>query len=108
MIDVSFEHWRYTFPDALLARYGSPHYSRKEAGDVYADHVSTSAEQAASVALQFREEQILCGNEAFPEAAVAVPVADLEVWDEWRSGMRDFPYPGRYSKLGITRQDEKT
>lgn len=108
MIDVSFEHWRYTFSDTLLARYGSPHFSRKEAGDMYADDISKSATQAASIDLRFREDQILCGNEAFPEAAVADPVADLEVWDEWRTGMRDFPYPGRYSKLGITRQDEKT
>jgi hypothetical protein len=108
MIDVSFEHWRFTFPDALLARYGSPHYSRKEAGNEYAHAISSSAVRAASIEVQFHEAQILCGNEAFPEAAVADPVADLEVWDEWGSGKRYFPYPGRYSKLGITHRDDKT
>lgn len=30
------------------------------------------------------------------------------MWDEWRSGLRHFPYAGRYSKLGISRQQEKT
>jgi len=106
MIDVSFEHWRFTFPDTLLARCGSPHYSQKEAGKEYAKAIYSGAVRAASIAVQFHEAQILCGNEAFPEAAVADPVADLEVWDEWGSGKRRFPYPGRYSKLGITRRDD--
>jgi hypothetical protein len=106
-IGVSFEHWKYTFPTAMLSRYGSRYFSRKEAGQAYASDIYDKAECAAEHRLDFEEEQILCGNEAFPEAAVADPIADLQVWDEWASGIRDFPYPGRYSRLGITRQEEK-
>jgi hypothetical protein len=108
MIHIGFQQWRYTFVDDMLARYGSPHFSRKEAGEMYAPDVYARATRVATIDLPFHEAQVICGNEAFPEAAVADPIAGLEVWDEWMSGLRDFPYPGRYSKLGITRQDDKT
>jgi hypothetical protein len=107
IIDVTFEHWKYTFPDGMLSRYGSRYFSRKEAGQAYASDIHGQAEPLAVHQLDFQESQILCGNEAFPEAAVADPISDLQVWDEWTSGIRDFPYPGRYSRLGITRQEEK-
>src|SRR6266404_420665 len=108
MIDVQFQHWQYTFADEMLARYETPHFSRKEAGQYYVPDLHKRETQVSTLDLQFQESQILCENEAFPEAAVADPIADLEVWDEWRSGLRDFPYPGRYRKLGITRQEDKT
>jgi len=107
LISVSFEHWQYTFPDDMLSRYGSSYYSEKEAGKQYAKSIYSGARGAAEHQLDFVVSQILCGNEAFPEAAVADPVGDLIIWDEWTSGIRDFPYPGRYSRLGITRQDTK-
>jgi hypothetical protein len=108
MIEVTFEHWQYTFSQTILARYGSRYFSRKQAGECYSADIYASATRAACQDLQFEKSQLLCGNEAFPEAAVADPIADLETWEEWRSGLRDFPYPGRYSRLGITRQDDKT
>jgi hypothetical protein len=43
----------------------------------------------------------------FPEAAVADPLADLEVLDEWRSGVRVFPYPGQYGRLELAAQEGK-
>jgi hypothetical protein len=104
---VHFEHWQYTFQDEMLVRYGSRYYTRKQAAATYVPDISTRAVKLATHDLDFLEAQILCGNEAFPEAAVANPLADLEVWDEWKSGLRDFPYPGRYSRLGITRQEDK-
>jgi hypothetical protein len=68
----------------------------------------TRAILRSSFGLDFSAAQIRSGNEAFAEAAVANPIADLEIWDEWRSGTRSFPYADRYSRLVITRQDEKT
>ena len=70
--------------------------------------IHSKAEKISALDTSFKYSQIICGNEAFPESAVSDPIADLEVWDEWRSGMRYFPYTGRYSKLGISRQEEKT
>jgi hypothetical protein len=67
-----------------------------------------NARRAASFTIAFDQNLILAANEVFPEAAVCDPLADLEVWDEWRSGVRSFPYPGRYGRLGIRRQDAKT
>ncbi|MFC1805507.1 hypothetical protein ACFL09_00825 [Planctomycetota bacterium] len=58
--------------------------------------------------MQFDRELLACANEVFPEAALADPVADLEVWDEWRTGVRRFPYPGVYTRLDILRQERKT
>jgi hypothetical protein len=107
MIQVSFQLWRYEFSDKMLSRYGSRYFSRREAGQEYIEDIYRRAEPGPAHDLTFAEDQILCGNEAFPEAAMADPIADLEVWDEWRSGTRDFPYPGRYSRLGITRQEHK-
>jgi hypothetical protein len=107
MIDVTFQHWRYVFSDDMLTRYGSSYYSRKEAGQIYTKNIFKHGVLIATENLSFNEAQILCGNEAFPEAAVADPIADLEVWYEW-GRRRQFPYPGRYSRLGITRQEPKT
>ena len=107
MTSVSFEHWRYTFTEEMLFRYGGP-FSRGVAGSVFMQDIYHRATKASDMNATISYEQLLCGNEAFPEAAVADPLADLEVWDEWRSGTRYFPYPGRYSKLDITSQDDKT
>jgi hypothetical protein len=108
MIDVSFEHWRYTFTTEILRRYGSRYYSRKEAGQVLAGIALHQSRCMTSTELPVPAEQVICSNEAFPEAAIADPLADLEIWDEWRNGARAFPYPGRYSKLEIMNQDDKT
>jgi hypothetical protein len=108
MIDVSFEHWRYTFTEEMLTKYGSRYFTRNDAGANYYGDIIHRAEQVSSLNLNFSERQIRLGNEAFAESAVADPIADLEVWDEWRSGTRYFPYRGIFSRLGITRQDDKT
>ena len=108
MIDVAFQHWRYVFKEEELIRYGSPHFDRKSAGQALSAAVSSGATREASCNLIFDPKLILAANEVFPEAAVADPLADLEVWDEWRTGIRAFPYPGRYGRLGIRRQDAKT
>lgn len=108
MIKVAFQHWSYVFADEELIRYGSPHFDRKSAGQALSDAVRGGATLEESHSLDFSEKQILSANEAFPESAVADPLADLEVWDEWRSGVRTFPYPGRYGRLGIRQQDAKT
>lgn len=108
MIDVAFEHWKYVFAEEELIRYGSPHFDRKSAGQALTALVTKGASRVVSANLLFDQKLILAANEVFPEAAVADPLADLEVWDEWRSGIRSFPYPGRYGRLGIRRQDAKT
>jgi hypothetical protein len=108
MIEISFEHWCYTFTEEMLIKYGSRYFPRKDAGAQYVRDIDQRSERVSSLNLEFSEKQIRSGNEAFAEAAVADPIADLEVWDEWRSGTRYFPYQGRYSRLGIIRQDDKT
>lgn len=108
MVDVAFEHWRYVFPDEELVRYGSPYFDTQTAGKALLASLSNGAARVTSHAANFDPKQILCANEAFPEAALADPLADLEVWDDWRTGIRSFPYAGRYSKLGIRRQETKT
>jgi hypothetical protein len=108
MIHVSFQHWCHVFSDKALIRYGSPHFDRYSAGQALRQEVVGSASLVDNVALQFPEETILCANEAFPEAAIADPLADLEIWDEWSTGVRSFPYPGKYGRLGIQTQMPKT
>jgi hypothetical protein len=108
MIHVSFQHWCHVFSDKALIRYGSPHFDSHSAGQALRQEVVDRASQVEDVALQFSEEAILCANEAFPEAAVADPLADLEIWDEWSTGVRSFPYPGKYGRLGIQTQGPKT
>lgn len=107
MTEVGFQHWRYVFADEELIRYGSPHFDRKTAGQALSAAVKAGASSEASCNVTFDQKLILAANEVFPEAAVADPLADLEVWDEWRTGIRSFPYPGRYGRLGIRRQDAK-
>jgi hypothetical protein len=106
-VSVSFEHWSYTFSADFLRKYGSPYFSEKEVGVNYARDIYARSNQISTCDLVFTASQLIAGNEVFPEAAVADPISDLRVWDEWRSGARYFPYPGRYRKLGITKQDAK-
>lgn len=106
-MEVRFQHWEYEIADDLLIRYGSPFFSRLDAGNALQERLLAGAVMASSQTVTFQEQQILCANEAFPEAAVADPLADLRVWDEWETGHRIFPYPGRFSRLGLTRQEGK-
>lgn len=105
MIHVEFKHWKYEFLEADLQQ-GSPN----KKGEAKTS-LRKALEQAKCVQeknIPFTEEQIICANEAFPEAALANPLADLKIWNEWRSGIRIFPYPGHYSRLSITNQPPKT
>lgn len=105
MIEVEFKHWKYEFSDDDL-QYGSPNKKgiAKTMLRAALQHATLVQEETVNVTV----EQILCANEAFPEAAVADPLADLKIWNEWRSGVRIFPYPGNYSRLSITNQLPKT
>lgn len=107
-MEVHFQHWDYEIPSELLTRYGSPHFSVQEAGRALLPKFLRGAHLTNHCRVNFNERHILCANEAFPEAAVADPLADLRVWDEWCNGSRRFPYPGRFSRLGLTHQEKKT
>lgn len=103
MIEVSFEHWRHEFSKEDL-QYGSPANNSERNAKAALRAAVKEAELIQNGTITFTREQILCANEAFPEAAIADPLADLEVWNEWRSGVRIFPHPGKYSRLSITNQ----
>lgn len=107
-VHVFFEHLRYEFPDEQLIRYGSPYFDVKTAGLDLVTFFKANVTKISDHSTIFDPRQLLSANESFPEAALADPLADLEVWDDWRAGMRAFPYPGTYSKLGITQQAPKT
>lgn len=107
-MEIRFQHWEYQIADEMLVRYGSPFFSRPDAGNALQERLLSGAVMVSSQTLNLQEQQIICANEAFPEAAVADPLADLQVWDEWETGHRIFPYPGRFSRLGLTRQEGKT
>ena len=111
MIEVSFEHWKYEFSEEDL-QYGSSHFGEGEARKNLRDALDKArstgkAKRITKDSIDFTESHIICANESFPEAAIADPIADLQVWNEWRSGVRIFPYSGQYSKLSITNQPGK-
>lgn len=126
-VHVDFQHWSYKFPSEVLVKYGSPHYSSKEVRDFMVNCIDTSYHDNIrqkglfddkndvgrfkilhSCDMNFDMDHLICANEAYPEAAVSDPLADLEVWDQWNNGIRTFPYPGKFSRLGIVKQKEKT
>lgn len=107
-IAVDFEHWNCPLSDDLLARYGSPHFDEARARNELCDRaLSVASLKTGPLGLAMSRMQVIAANEAFPEAAVSDPIADLELWEEWNSGIRTFPYPGRYSRLGLTTQEGK-
>lgn len=106
-IKVHFQHWQYEITSEYLTRYGSPYYSKNEAGAAIWNQMVSLAKCAQQENLEIPEAQVTCGNEAFPESALADPLADLRIWDEWVSGNRVFPYPGKFSRLGVTHQESK-
>jgi hypothetical protein len=107
-VEVFFEHLRYEFPDEQLIRYGSPYFDIRTAGLDLIKFFRSDVKKISDHTAIFDPRQLLSANESFPEAALSDPLADLEVWDDWRTGLRAFPYPGTYSKLGITQQESKT
>lgn len=106
MIDVLFQHWQHEFSDSEL-KYSSPHFDSHTASKSLVQSVASKASRICHHHLSFSPSQIQCANEAFPESAIADPLADLALWDEWQSGKRSFPYLGRYSRLGIVSQKPK-
>lgn len=108
-ITVDFEHWRVELQEDWLIQFGSPHFEPPRArAELFRRCVDHGSQVGPDLRLAFPRTQILLANEVFPEAAVADPLADLEVWDEWNSGIRAFPYPGQYSRLGLVTQESKT
>jgi hypothetical protein len=104
MIKIDFKHWKYQFSEEDL-QHGSPNKKR-----VAKDMLRAALQNATLLqedTINFTEDQIICANEAFPEAALADPLADMKIWSEWLSGVRIFPYPGEYSRLSITKQFSK-
>lgn len=103
---VVFRHYQYEIEEDILRRYGSSHREgrgRRELADLAAAAMRLERVKRH----EFHMEQLRCANEAFPEAAVADPFADLETLDEWRTGYRAFPYPGIYSRIGLLGQSSK-
>lgn len=108
-LTVDFEHWRVELHDEWLTRFGSPHFEPSRArSELLTRVVRHGVQQGGRHTLRFDRAQIIVANEVFPEAAMADPLADLEVWNEWSSGVRAFPYPGRFSRLGLVTQEGKT
>jgi hypothetical protein len=106
---VDFLHYRVCLTEEPLSRLGSRYFSRKESGKRLRHWVlGEVGKPLAKYSLDFEATQLACANEVFPEAALADPIADMEVWDEWRTGHRRFPHPGIYSRLEILRQEKKT
>lgn len=108
-VTVHFEHWRVDLENDWLIRYGSPHYESRAKSELF-EICKIHAHRVTAIQkpLFIPRAQIILANEVFPEAAMADPLADLEIWDEWNSGTRAFPYPGQYSRLGLVTQQGKT
>lgn len=82
-IGVSFQHWRHMFSEATLTKYGSPYFAKNKAGAALMEEVYTQASRVRSLDTTFTCDQIICGNEAFPEAAVA----DSHAWSQMKASI---------------------
>ena len=79
--EVKFEHYELDFNDEVLSRFGSRYFSRKEAEEeIYDRTLQYIRGPIYNSRLTFSPSEMSCANEVFPEAALADPVADLEVW----------------------------
>ena len=111
-IHVKFLHYQVELDNDVMRKLGSRHYSKKEAGQKLRHWLLTNSMKRLKVidksSQDFESGQLIGANEVFSEAALADPVADLKIWDQWRTGLRRFPYPGVYTRLGILTQDSKT
>lgn len=107
-LDVSFEHWACELHAKELRKWGSPHFDWKQVGQAVTEIFRSRAQRRNDGTLSFSRSLIAVANHAYPEAALVDPVADLELWEEWRQGLREFPYLGRYAPLGIFHQSGKT
>ena len=105
---LEFEHWYCMLSAEELRKYGSPHFDRKTVGQELARAVEMRASRMAQGSRSIQRDQVIVSNHAYPEAAVVDPLADLELWEEWRLGIREFPYLGQYAPLGLFKQDIKT
>lgn len=109
MATVNLFHYRLEYDDEILGQYGSRYYGRSEAKKYLIGWALRKVgPPLATRNFDFDLDQLRCANEVYPEAALADPISDLQVWDEWRSGLRRFPHPGLYARLEITKQEAKT
>lgn len=105
-MELDFNHIKYEFsPD--LERMISPHFSDKEARQRLEKSFFSTKKIELSDKFILKDELILFANEAFPESAVNDPLGDLKMWNLWQTGIRSFPYPGKYLPLEIYNQGAK-
>lgn len=98
-----FEHWQWQVDERYLLR--TSNYFKSAEG--LAEATTALYEEATRAYVADHSIPLLAlyaGNEAYAESAVADPLADLNVWHEWRE-RRQFPYPGEYEPFGIVYDD---
>jgi hypothetical protein len=107
-ISVNFEHWTCALNSAELRKWGSPHFDRKTVGEAIGRIFRSRGARSGRGPLTISRDLVAVCNHAYPEAAIVDPLADVELWEEWRLGVREFPYLGRFAPLGIFQQGGKT
>jgi hypothetical protein len=107
--NIEYVHYKHIFSEQEMKRFGSQYYSSKERGEALLELFSKCVKTPIFETNKDLEyDYLMCANEAFPEAALSDPFADLEVWSDWKSGFRSFPYAGTYAPLNIEKQETKT
>ena len=107
--NIEYVHYKHIFSEQEMKRFGSQYYSSKERGEALLELFSKCVKTPIFETNKDHEyDYLMCANEAFPEAALSDPFADLEVWSDWKSGFRSFPYAGTYAPLNIEKQETKT
>ena len=106
-IQVFFKHYKCLFPLELAQDIIAPYYQIKERKQILMDTLIGNINLEYQNNYQMDDLQFKCGNEIFPEFAVSDPLSDLNTYDEWQNGRRNYPFKGIYPPFGISSQLEK-
>jgi len=107
-VKVKVIHWKYVPENDFLVQYSSPYHTVLTCTEPLINDLNSNKKFIGETSLKFTREQIICGNESYPESAISDPIADIEVWNEWKTGIRVFPYEGMYKPFNINNQEPKT
>jgi len=106
-IHIYFKHYKCLFPIDLAQQIISPYFQDGERKKFLMDELDGHINLVFENNYDMNDSLFICGNEIFPESAISDPLSDLNTYDEWQNGRRNYPFKGLYPPFGIDTQLEK-
>ena len=107
MLEIDFSYYKFGM-SADDEHLNSPHYAPSaKRSKLFESFQYNHVPVIENEIYKLPKHIVMFANEVYPESAISDPMGDLLVWNSWKSGIRSFPYPGKYLPLEIVNQESK-